>query len=135
LGIFGQSADGIEQGEMSLLEGCDQQFGKSSRQFAATVVCHRTVTTRLEQRRDTAQEADFFGLDGKLGNSFEQRLRCDIDGYPSKRSEKDQTGHDQNRGYRRDHAGSKWQGSMVLRYAEPDYSDEHDQSAKKMGAG
>ena len=49
---------------MSLLEGCDQPFRKSSRQFADSVVSRRMVATRLEQRHDTAQKADFFGLDG-----------------------------------------------------------------------
>jgi hypothetical protein len=63
LGNLRQSADRIEQGEMSLFEGCDQPFRKPSRQFADSVVCHRTVPTRLEQRHDTAQKADFFGLD------------------------------------------------------------------------
>ena len=59
-----QSADSIEQGEMSLLEGCDQPLRKSSRQFADSVVRRRMVATRLEQRHDTAQKADLFGLDG-----------------------------------------------------------------------
>ena len=83
---------------MSFLEGCDQVFRKSSRQFADSVLCDRVVATRLEQRDDTAQKAEFFGLGGQLGYSFEQRFRCDVDGNPAERSEEKQTGHDQNRG-------------------------------------
>jgi len=53
----------------------------------------------------------------------------------AERREEHQTGHYQNGGYRGDHGGLKWQGSVVLRYAEPDYSDEHDQNAKEVAAG
>ena len=77
-----------------MLKGSDQPFRKSSRQFADYVACHWIVATRLEQRHDTAPTADFFGLDGLLGNSFEHRLRCDIDGNPAENGEEKQTGHD-----------------------------------------
>ena len=83
---------------MAFLKGCEQPFRISSRQFARSVVCRRVVATRLEQPDDSAQKTEFFGLGSQLGYSFEQRLRCDVDGNPAERSEEKQTSHDQNRG-------------------------------------
>jgi len=118
---------------MSFLEGCDQVFRKSSRQFADSVSAiewsRPASTTRrhgaegrvLRARRSAGLIVSSNGLavtSMAILPSAARRSR------PATDKIADMS----------DHAGLKGKAPWFLRYAEPDDSDEHDQNTKEMGA-